>query len=340
MTKLQEIIHCIQNKHVYIQTHNFPDPDAIATAYGMQKLLNHYGIDSTICYKGKIDRNSIIKLIHSLQIEIVNIDSLIVPSGETEVILVDSQKGNANVMSMDSDSIICIDHHPTYQDVCLERTLYACCDIRPEVGACASIIAGYFYENNIPIDRNTATALMYGIKIDTANMSRGVSELDLEMFYRLYKICDITFIRSLESNNIQLTDLKAYANALDTILIYNNISFANTGINCPEALIATISDFVLAISEINLSIVYSIKEDGIKISIRSDESYDSGAITKKALKGIGNGGGHERMAGGFIPFEENSIYKDQEIGTFYITRLVEDMKQRFINVAKKEQKHT
>lgn len=337
MTKLEQIINCIKNKHVFIQTHNFPDPDAISSAYGMQKLLHSHGIATTICYKGKIDRNSIIKLISNLHIDIVDLDEISCPTLDDEIILVDSQKGNSNVMQMISNNIICIDHHQTYENACLSTSSYACSDIRPEVGACASIIASYFYENNIPIDTDTATALMYGIKVDTANMSRGVSDLDLEMFYRLFKICDRNFISSLESNNIQLTDLKAYANVLDTILLYNNISFANTGANCPEALIATISDFVLAISEINLSIVYSIKEDGIKLSIRSDKTYNSGVITKNALNGIGNGGGHELMAGGFVPFDSNNITKQKNgPDNFHIAQLIDEIKKRFIDEAGKK----
>ena len=49
MTRLDEIIQQINRKHVYIQTHNFPDPDAIASAYGLQELLKSRGIASTIC---------------------------------------------------------------------------------------------------------------------------------------------------------------------------------------------------------------------------------------------------------------------------------------------------
>ena len=32
MTKLDELVTQINREHVYIQTHNFPDPDAIASA--------------------------------------------------------------------------------------------------------------------------------------------------------------------------------------------------------------------------------------------------------------------------------------------------------------------
>lgn len=39
MTKLDELVTQINREHVYIQTHNFPDPDAIASAFGLQELL-------------------------------------------------------------------------------------------------------------------------------------------------------------------------------------------------------------------------------------------------------------------------------------------------------------
>lgn len=56
MTRFEQLLEQINREHVYIQTHNFPDPDAIASAYGLQRLLKTRGIRATICYKGKIDR--------------------------------------------------------------------------------------------------------------------------------------------------------------------------------------------------------------------------------------------------------------------------------------------
>jgi len=50
--------------------------------------------------------------------------------------------------------------------------------------------------------------------------------------------------------------------------------------------------------------VYSEKKDGIRLSIRSTKQYDAGLIANKALLGIGNGGGHELMAGGFVPLHQ------------------------------------
>jgi len=301
MTKFEEIVKCISQNHIYIQTHNFPDPDAIASAYGIQKLLKCKNIESTICYKGKIDRSSTSKMVSQLEIEIINMDEMCTIDSEDMIILVDGQKGNANIINIPGAEIICIDHHKTYDK---EKVNYLYSDIRPDVGACASIIAEYFYENNIEIDKNLATAFMFAIKVDTANMSRGVSDLDLEMFYKLHKLCDLDFIKSLEMSTIQFDDLHAYVNAISSIKVYGNISFANTGAGCPEALIATISDFMLALDEVNMSVVYSEKNDGIRLSIRCQKQYDAGLIANNALLGIGNGGGHELMAGGFVPSQQ------------------------------------
>lgn len=308
-TKLDELINCIKNEHIYIQTHNFPDPDAIASAFGLQRLLERRGIHSTICYQGKIDKYSTKKMIETLHIQIKPIAEIGLLSEQDEIILVDSQVGNANVQYTKGKVIACIDHHPSFGVVD-----YMFCDIRPRVGACASIIASYFYKNDIKLDRDMATALMFGIKVDTANLSRGVSNTDLNVFYALYTICDMDLINSLETSTLQFEDLNAYANAIKSIKVYDNISFANTGNHCPEPLIASISDFMLAIAGVNLCVVYSIKVDGIKISVRSDVgSFDAGQLTNEALAGIGSGGGHPSMAGGFVPFTESHEKVDEMI---------------------------
>ncbi len=325
-TNLEKMLECIDKEHIYIQTHNFPDPDAIASAFGLQVLLEKNGIRSTICYQGRIDKYSTKKMIESLEIDIKHSSEVKDITKEDEIILVDSQAGNANLKNLEGHITMCIDHHPSFG-----MADYKFCDIRPRVGACASIIAAYFISNNIKIDRNVATALMFGIKVDTANLSRGVSDLDLNMFYSLYNLCDIDLINSLETSTLQFGDLTAYANAIKSIKVYDNISFANTGNHCPEPLIASISDFMLLIAGVNLCVVYSIKVDGIKISVRSDvSSFDAGQLTNDALLGIGSGGGHPSMAGGFVPFTESHEKVDE---------LIEHIENNFIDTVIRYEKY-
>ena len=312
MSNFNEIISNIRSKHVYIQTHNFPDPDAIASAFGLSKLLKHYNIDSSICYKGKIDRYSTNDMIKRLGIELTNLDDIENMNTTDEIILVDTQKGNNNIFDAVGDQIICIDHHPSFDNS--NRGIYRYADIRPEIGACATIIAGYYIENGIEMDGNIATALLYGIKSDTKGLSRGVSKKDVEVYEYLFARSNREVLGALEHCSINLEDLKAYANAINSIEVYDKVSFANTGENCPEALIASVCDFMIDLVEVEFSVVYSIKEDGIKLSVRSGGVYDAGKITNQALIGLGGGGGHASMAGGFVPFTDKNNNAEEIIG--------------------------
>ena len=322
MTKLDQLISKINQKHVYIQMHNFPDPDAIASAFGLQELLKYRGICATICYKGKIERYSTEKMCQLLAIKIENIEDISNKLSENdEVILVDAQKGNSNIINIAGNEIICIDHHPTF-----EQQEYRFADIRPEVGACASIIAQYFMENQIPMDERIATALSFGIRMDTMSLSRGVSKLDMEMLYQMFDLCDQNVIHNLENSNLYFEDLLAYSKAIYSIKVYDNVSFADTGKDCPEGLIASVSDFMLALVEVTFSIVYSRKSDGIKLSVRSEGSkLDAGKVIREALEGIGNGGGHAEMAGGFVPFSGTDEQADL---------LIKEIQERFLHVIK------
>lgn len=323
MTNLDRMTADIKHKHVYVQTHNFPDPDAIASAYGLQYLLKQRGIDATICYKGKVDRSSINKMVQLLDIKIVEYEDLGNMLEDDEIILVDAQKGNANIIDMPGNEVMCIDHHPTF-----EKIDYVYSDIRPDVGSCSAIIASYFFENNISMSKSVATALLYGMKIDTANLTRGVSKLDLDMFYQLYDMVDKELIISLDTSVLSQNDLEAYASAINSIQIHGRMSIANTGMDCPEPLIASISDFIMMIDGIDVTVVYSIKENGIKISIRSSCECNAGLIAKNALQGIGNGGGHEHMAGGFVPFKPDIAEPSKNEA--YIKELTRDIEERFV----------
>ncbi len=318
MTNLDKIISKVNNNKVYIQTHNFPDPDAIASAYGLSVLLRIRGIDAQITYNGSIDKTVTAKMVRRLGIKVVESESADELENDDEIIIVDAQKGNANIINMNGTEIICIDHHPIYinED-------YQFSDIRPEVGACASIIASYYVENDIDIPKNVATALLYGIKVDTADMKRGVSDLDMEMFYILHGLADNDVLYDLDSSIIEMSDLKSYSTAISSVDIYESVCFADAGKNCPDALIANIADFLITLNGIELTVIYSVKADGIKLSIRSNSNYRAGYITNIALEGIGSGGGHDNMAGGFLPFKGNP----EEIN---LNEFIIQMKERFL----------
>ena len=44
-----DLVELLKGHKTYLQTHNFPDPDAIASAFGMQQFLKKHDIETTLC---------------------------------------------------------------------------------------------------------------------------------------------------------------------------------------------------------------------------------------------------------------------------------------------------
>lgn len=291
-----ELIDLLRNHTVYIQTHNFPDPDAISSAFALQEFLQFHGIPSTLCYDGRIDRLSSKKMLDTFGITMYSRMALSHMKVDDYIVLVDSQKLNSNVTDLIGDEVACIDHHPIYNNC-----PYQYFDLQM-TGACASIIASYFQRTNTPITQQAASALAYGIKMDTADFTRGTTQLDIDMFGYLYEHADWELVKTMYSNTLEYDDLRAYGAAIQNIKLYGTTGFAYIPFNCSPALIAIISDFILALDVVDLAVIYSRNNDGIRFSIRSErKDIHAGDLIALALSGIGNGGGHPAMAGGMIP---------------------------------------
>ena len=97
MGDFNKLIGLCRGRHVYIQTHNFPDPDAIASAFGLQRLLMLHDIQSTLCYDGRIDKLSASKMLEMFHIQMSPYEQLRSGMAEEDyVICVDAQKHSGN----------------------------------------------------------------------------------------------------------------------------------------------------------------------------------------------------------------------------------------------------
>lgn len=320
----RKLIQLLKGHKVYIQTHNYPDPDAMASGFGLQVFLKQHGIESTMCYDGKIEKLNTKRMLDVFQFEINNIEDISDMSETDYIVTIDAQKFNANITDFIGDEVACIDHHPTFV-----QCEYQYKDIRL-VGACATLVAQYFKESNTPIDSNTATALLYGMKIDTDSWSRGVTVLDIEMFEYLFPYMDEEKMSLMSKSTMELKDLRAYGAAIQNIKLYDNIGFAEIPFNCPDALVGMVSDFILDLDVVEFAVVYAKREDGLKFSVRSEWKYlNAGEITAEALKGLGTGGGHAAMAGGFMPIE-----MVEKLGYLYD----DEIEQRFVVACKERER--
>jgi nanoRNase/pAp phosphatase (c-di-AMP/oligoRNAs hydrolase) len=316
-TKLDEFAALLAKApdEVFIQPHNVPDPDAIAACAGMQYLLAQKGVKAVIVYDRDIEKADSVRMLELFGIEMVPAAQASTLGAEDWALLVDGQKGAGNLSDLPTEEVACIDHHE-YRG----NQGYSFEDVRPEVGACSSIVAQYFFENSLEPPRRLATALVFGIMKDTESLTRGVSALDVEMFYRLYRLSDPSLIKVLTGAQLTKTDLDSYAQAFRGVEVYGGIGFMR--LDTPDdSLLASAGDIVLSLDTVDVVVAYSMRPSGMKLSVRSEaEAVKANDLARFVLEGLGFGGGHNHMAGGFLPADK--LPADRSLDTFVRHRAI------------------
>ncbi len=295
-------------RRVFIQTHNFPDHDAVASAFALRYLLEKKGITSTIIYAGQVQRLSLKQLMRVLEIPAVREDAC--PRRERDkIIIVDGCKGNKNVVDLVGDEVAVIDHHDVVSPDDVKHV-----DIRPAYGACSTILFEYLRDENLEIPRAIASALLTGLLVDTALMTRGVCRADLEAYAALYVRADVPMVNSLLRNKIQQKELAFYRYVIEHVRVRNRFAFCYFADGCNQNLLGIIGDFLLSLSEVDFVFLCAKNNGAVNFSARSEAPHWNAAfIMQEVLEGVGFGGGHSDMAGGRI--EDYKRFSEQEILT-------------------------
>jgi nanoRNase/pAp phosphatase (c-di-AMP/oligoRNAs hydrolase) len=308
MQNIMDLIKILQKeKYIFIQTHNFPDHDAVASAFALQEFFKNFGIQSRLTYDGEIQRDSLSEMISSLQIEIEHVSNYNM-NKDHKIVIVDGCKGNKNVTDLIGDEVAVIDHH---QVVRAEDVPFN--DIRPGMGACSTVIFSYFQDHNFTIPQNVASALLIGINMDTSLLTRGVSGDDIYAYSALYTLSDVRLVNSILRNFIQQKDLEFYKEAIERVVIKNTVAYCYFPDGCNQNMLGILGDFLLALKEVDFVILAAKNNGKINFSLRNENSsWNCSYIIQQVLKGIGFGGGHIDMAGGIINdiklFDEKKIY--------------------------------
>jgi nanoRNase/pAp phosphatase (c-di-AMP/oligoRNAs hydrolase) len=297
-TKLGDlIIHLDPERPVMVQAHDFPDHDAVATGYSLAELLRAKDFDVTLCYGGSIHSESLRDAIAALDITISSVSEVDWHGQIPQLVVVDGFTGNGNIRGVEADLVGVIDHHvPPRAAEC------PFADIRSDYGACSTILFEYYREEGLEPTGVVATALLLGVMMDTAFMTRAVSPVDLQAFTSLFRNGDWETAARLLRNSLSLSDLAAFRQAIEACLVARDFAYiALPGEFTPEVM-ALIADFFLGLREIHFVVVVSGDRDEYRISVRSeDHQRPCDVVIQHALAGIGAGGGHMHMGGGSIP---------------------------------------
>jgi nanoRNase/pAp phosphatase (c-di-AMP/oligoRNAs hydrolase) len=265
------------------------DPDSIGSGMAVKRLLWRKVHEVTIAYFNKISRPDNLAMIEYTSSDLVELDNIKKEDFNTFVI-VDSQPDHNSRFSEFTYNAI-IDHHPLSDD----NADFA--DIRPEYGACATIMTEYLRAKKIKPSPKLAAALMLGIKTDTSDFTRQASIKDIKAFQFLYQYADNNIVIKVERALLTQEDLDflGYAIKHRTIL-HNRVFFHAGNILKPDELVM-VADFFLTIAKVNWSIISGVYEKKLILVIRNDGlRKGAGKTAKEAFAKYGSAGGHETMA--------------------------------------------
>ena len=265
------------------------DPDAIGSAMAVKRLLWRRVSEVTITYFNKITRPDNLAMIEYTEagmVPLADVDK----SAFDKFVVVDSQPDHNECFSGIEYDVI-IDHHPLS---CSDGTFV---DIRPEYGACSTMFTEYLRSMNVKPSAKLASALMLGIKTDTANFTRQASSKDIRAFQFLYKYANMNIVTKVERAYMTESDLDFLGNAIKNRTIRDNRAFYHAGIvSKPDELVVA-ADFFLSIAGVNWSVVSGVVEKKLIVILRNDGlRKGAGKTAQEAFGKFGSAGGHKTMA--------------------------------------------
>ena len=315
--RLRDILKSI--KTLGIVVHDNPDPDSISSALALKDIAASVGTEATIIYHGEIQRQENRAFVNLLDIDLVHVDA-VNPDDYDMLALVDTTIPGSNNPLVNFDKVgIVIDHHgaPPHDHVLFT-------DIR-DVGATATILTGYLEELDIDIDKQLATALLYGIRIDTHDYKTHVTPADLAAATHLMQLSDREILTQIESPPMSLETLDIIGQAIDNKRITGSYLITNVGFIHNTDALAQAADYLLNLEGITTVLVFGLNEDRIYLSGRSkDIRVNIGAVMTSAFSDIGSAGGHANAAGAQIPLGVFTGVRDKKM----LLSLVEEVVAR------------
>jgi nanoRNase/pAp phosphatase (c-di-AMP/oligoRNAs hydrolase) len=310
---LIRMLNAHRNERHMIVLQDYPDPDAISSAFTHQLMSLNFGIVADIVYSGSISHHENQALVRLLGIDLIRFD----PSMDLEeydgAVFIDHQGTTSPV-----------DHH-THQD----RVEPSFTDIR-NTGAAASIYASYIEDGLLELDPHNknhvraATALMHGIMTDTV----GFLQAKVEDYYAaavLSPYVDTQLLQEILNQSLSKQTLEVIQKAIENRLIVEGFSIAPTGLlrEADRDAIPQAADFLLGEENVHTAIVYGIVSDEgqeeklvgslrtLKISLDVDDFLKS-TLGEDSM-GEYYGGGKESAGGFAIPIGFLSGGHDEEI---------------------------
>ncbi len=291
-------------QNIIIQAHDNPDPDAIASAFGLYTYYAAKGKNVRIVYSGRtqIQKSNQVLMIAECEIPIEYVDAG-TDFGDALLITVDCQHGEGNVSDLKADHIAIIDHHQGTGEGDYREVV-------PYLGSCSTLVWSMMGKEGFDIEDNVklGTAFYYGLMTDTGNFMEVSHPLDRDMMDTINY--SKALIKLFTNSNISLEELEIAGEAL---IHYDydeeNACLVMHSKPCDPNILGFVNDLALQVDKIKVSVVFNEASAGYKLSVRScSKEVKANELASYLTEVIGSGGGHTEKAGGYIDrelFEKN-----------------------------------
>ena len=294
-------------KRLLVLSHSNPDPDSLASAVAL-RLLAAEGADvpSTFGYSGRIMRAENREMVSACNIEMTPLSELDVSQYDC-LALVDTQPGFGHTHLPEGRAIdIVVDHHlPPESPVDFPDDEFS--DVRTHIGATSSMVAGYLMEAGVEVPTDVATALVYGIRTDTADLARNASPLDEEAYDYLLRRADRQALSRITTPSLTHDYFTTLRQALTNTRIYNEVVMCSLGkITAPE-MVAEVADLLLRLEGNQTVFCGGLVGSTFYVSVRTELERDAYYLIRGAFDGMENCsyGGHGRIAGGSVTLPDD-----------------------------------
>lgn len=277
--------------------HNYPDPDCMAAALGLQTfIVQTCGRTPILGFGGGLGRAENRAMAGILDIEFVEVSELSA-GGVAGVILVDTQPGAGNCSLDPAVPILgVVDHHERPEEPAPDLPF---CDVRTELGASCTIVKEYLDSAEVELETRVATALLVGIRTDTEDLERDESDADVQAFLDLYPRASRPQMQQIMRPPLSENYFATLRQALQVARRWADTVVCNVGPIMAPDLLSEVSELFTRLKGVELSLALGEFEGGLYLSLRSAR------IRRKALSFLaaaagpdGQVGGHGRAYGG------------------------------------------
>jgi nanoRNase/pAp phosphatase (c-di-AMP/oligoRNAs hydrolase) len=285
-----------------VLTHDNPDPDAIAAAAALARLLRTaFGRDVTVAYGGLVGRAENREMVRVLRFRMSRVRELDW-SGYRHVALVDTQPltGN-NQLPAGLKPDLVFDHHPI-RAASRKAPFF---DIRPEYGASATILAEYLLAAEVPISRRLATAVLYAIRSETQDFRRHFVAADKQLHDRLLPGADNRALGRIQSPRLPLSYFSTLHGALEALESVSTLVVSHLGAVAQPDIVPEVADLLIRMEGKTWSFATGLHGERMYLSLRTSNARgDAGRLMRRLVGKRGKGGGHGMAAGGWIVLDK------------------------------------